>query len=74
MAAMELSQGMVWPICAKMNGSVSKISPGPLPGSMPAANTAGMMARPASIANNRSETAVPTPVTRMFSFLLTYEE
>ena len=74
MAAMELSQGIVWPICEKMYGRVSNISPGPQPGSMPAANTAGMMAKPASIANNKSETAVPTPVTRRFSFLLTYEE
>ena len=48
-----------------------KIRPGPAPGSMPAAKTAGMMAKPAMMANSRSETAVPAPVTRMFSFLLT---
>ena len=70
MAAMALIQGMVWPIWEKIYGRVSKISPGPLPGSMPAANTAGMMAKPASIANSKSETAVPTPATRRFSFLL----
>ena len=71
MAAMELIHGISTPICAKMYGRVSKMRPGPLPGSMPAANTAGMMARPARMAKARSETAVPTPETSRFSFLLT---
>ena len=68
---MELIQGISRPIWAKMYGSVSKISPGPLPGSMPAANTAGMTATPARMANNMSETAVPAPETIRFSCLLT---
>ena len=50
-----------------------KIRPGPAPGSIPAANTAGMMAKPARMANSRSDTAVPALVVRMFSSFFTYE-
>ena len=70
-AATELTTGIVCPIWWKMYGSVSKISPGPLPGSICAAKTAGMIANPASRAKNRSERAVPTPETSRFSPLCT---
>ena len=69
-----LSQGAESaPIFAKIYGSVSKMSPGPAPGSMPAANTAGMMANPAIRANIRSKPTVPKPVARIFSRLWMYE-
>ena len=62
METMSQSHGTSAPIVEKMNGRVSKMSPGPAPGSMPAAKTAGMMAKPAMIANSRSKSAVKKPV------------
>ena len=47
----------IWP---NTYGSVSKTRPGPDCGSSPKANTAGIMATPAIMANIRSETAVAT--------------
>ena len=71
MAMMALIQGRFVPILLKMKGRVSKTRPGPAPGVMPAAKTAGMMAKPARTAKSRSATAVPAPETRMFSSLRT---
>ncbi len=45
-------------ICPNATGMVTKISPGPLPGSSPEANTTGKMARPASKATMVSATAI----------------
>jgi len=67
MAMTALSQGSPAPILLKMNGNVSNTRPGPAPGSMPAAKTAGITAKPAMMANRRSETAVPMPEAKMFS-------
>ena len=69
--AMVLRVGASWPILQKMYGMLWKMRPGPAPGSIPAAKTAGMMARPASSANIRSETAVPALEARIFSSLRT---
>ena len=73
-AAIALSSGAPVPILAKMKGRVSKMSPGPAPGSMPAAKTAGITAKPASIANIRSKNAVPSPDPSRSSSFFTNEE
>ena len=52
-------------IVPKMYGSVSNMRPGPAPGSIPAAKTAGMIANPAMSANSRSNAAVPKPEASM---------
>ena len=70
-ATTPLIQGISMLILLKMNGILWKISPGPAPGSMPAANTAGIIASAASRANVRSEIAVPVLEASMFSFLRT---
>ena len=69
MATTELSTGVTSPILEKMKGRVSNMSPGPAPGSIPAAKTAGITAKPAMRAKSRSKKVVPKPETRMFSFL-----
>ena len=74
MATTLLIQGAAEPILQKMKGTVSKIRAGPTPGSIPAAKTAGMTAKPAIRAKRRSKTVVPTPETSMFSLGLMYEE
>ena len=71
MAATVLTSGACAPILQKMYGMLWKMRPGPAPGSIPAAKTAGIMARPASSAKSRSETAVPALDTIMFSSLRT---
>ena len=53
----------------KIYGSVVKTRPGPSPGLMPKAKTAGMMAQPAISANSVSATAVSVPILTIFSFL-----
>ena len=59
---------------AKIYGKVSKMRPGPAPGSIPAANTAGMMANPARIENSKAASTVPAPEATRFSSLCTYDE
>lgn len=54
-------------ICWKIWGRVTNMSCGPLVGSMPKANTAGRMAKPASRAARVSSTAVMPAWRRMFS-------
>ena len=66
-----LSTGSSTAMVAKIYGTLLKMRPGPVPGEIPAANTAGIIANPASMAKVRSETAVPTLDASMFSFLLT---
>ena len=73
-AMMPLRTGADSPIVANTYGRLSKISPGPAPGVTPAEKTAVITAKPAIRANIRSNAAVPSPETRRFSFLLTYEE
>ena len=73
MAMAALSQGTFVPIWLKIYGSVSNTRPGPAPGAMPAANTAGITAKPAMMANSKSETAVPIPDARMFSSFRMYD-
>ena len=72
-AAMELTTGRRAPKLEKMKGIPWKIRPGPAPGLIPAAKTAGMMAMPASKANTRSKIAVPALDTTRFSSDFTYE-
>ena len=55
-------------ICSKTWGRVTNIRAGPLVGSMPKANTAGIMAKPASRAARVSSTAVIPAWRRMLSF------
>ena len=63
--------GASTPILAKMKGRVSYTSAGPADGSIPAENTAGMIANPAIMAKMVSETAVKSPPARMlFSFFI----
>ena len=71
MEMMALTMGREPAIRLKIKGRVSNTSPGPVPGSMPAENTAGMIAKPAITANSRSETAVPRPDTIRFSSFFT---
>ena len=59
-------------ICLNMPGSVMNISGGPELGSMPKANTAGIMARAASMAAMVSNTAVLTDALGMSSLLERY--
>ena len=54
-------------ICSKTWGRVTNMRAGPLVGSMPKANTAGMMAKPASRAARVSSTAVIPAWRRMLS-------
>ena len=74
MAMMELKTGIVSLSEVKINGSVSKMRPGPAPGSIPAEKTAGIMAKLAIMAKRKSETPVAKPVTTGFSCFLIYEE
>ena len=68
------STGASAPIRAKIYGSVSYTSDGPAPGSRPAENTAGIMAKPAIRAKAVSETAVHTPTDRIpWSFFINEE-
>ena len=59
------------PILEKIYGRVSKMRPGPEPGSMPAEKTAGITANPEIMAKARSARAVPLLKTKMFSSPLT---
>ena len=68
---MEINAPTHGAICEKMNGSVSNNRPGPSPGWSPAANTAGITAKPASKANSKSKIAVPPAETIRFSFFET---
>ena len=71
---METTALITWapaPILAKMKGRVSNTNPGPELGVIPAANTAGITANPARMANNKSKNAVPVPDRRIFSSFLT---
>ena len=58
-------------IWLKIYGSVVKTSPGPSPGLIPNAKTAGMMAQPAISAKSVSARAVSVPIFTIFSFFLT---
>ena len=58
MEKMVLRTGSSAPMDEKMKGMLWKMRPGPAPGSMPAAKTAGMMAKPAMRADTRSKTDV----------------
>ena len=53
-------------IWAKTEGSVTKVRPGPDPGSMPKANTAGNTISPPKIATPVSAMATQKPETTMF--------
>ena len=64
---MEITAPTAECIRLKMNGRVSKTSPGPSPGAIPAENTAGITAKPASSAKARSDTSVPIPDVTIFS-------
>ena len=57
----------------KMCGSVMNTRPGPSPGLMPKAKTAGMMAQPAIRAKSVSAIAVSMPNFVILAFLDTYE-
>ena len=69
-----LNTGVSTPILAKMYGSVSYTSAGPAPGSSPAANTAGIMAKAAMIANTVSDTDVQKPDLTILSPFFMKEE
>src|SRR5574344_2455535 len=71
MAMMVLINGILMLISVKIYGMLWKMRPGPDPGAMPAAKTAGMMATPASSAKSRSEIGVPALVAKIFSSLWT---
>ena len=71
MDARALRMGACCARLEKIKGSVSKMSVGPAPGSIPAEKTAGMMEKPARRAKERSLRAVPTPATIRFSLFLT---
>ena len=71
MEMMALTMGREPAIRLKIKGRVSKTRPGPVPGSIPAEKTAGMMAKPAMTAKSRSAAAVPKPDTIRFSSFFT---
>ena len=68
------STGDSMPIWANMYGSVSYTSEGPAPGAIPAAKTAGIIAKPLMRAKPVSNTDVQMPDFRILSSFFMKEE